>query len=91
MTSEDMMTIFPLKMAWRETRASWRHFVYFLACIAVGVGGVVGVSLFGGNVERAVTREARSLLGGDIEIRLSHQPGDKGTQVLTPWKNGTSP
>jgi putative ABC transport system permease protein len=78
-----MMTIFPLKMAWRETRASWRHFVYFLACIAVGVGGVVGVSLFGGNVERAVTREARSLLGGDIEIRLSHQPGDKGTQVLT--------
>ncbi|HEX2055835.1 MAG TPA: FtsX-like permease family protein [Nitrospiraceae bacterium] len=76
------MTTFPLRMAWRETRASWRHFVYFLACIAVGVGGVVGVSLFGANVERAVTREARSLLGGDIEIRLSHRLGEEGTAVL---------
>jgi putative ABC transport system permease protein len=76
------MSLFPLKMAWRETRASWRHFFYFLACIAVGVGGVVGVSLFGTNVERAVKREARSLLGGDIEIRLSHRPGEQGTAVL---------
>lgn len=74
--------MFSVKMAWRETRASWRHFVYFLSCIAVGVGGVVGVSLFGANVERAVTREARSLLGGDIEIRLSHRPGEEGTAVL---------
>jgi putative ABC transport system permease protein len=76
------MNVFPFTMAWRETRAAWRHFLYFLACIAVGVGGVVGVSLFGANVERAITREARSLLGGDIEIRLSHQPGQEGSAVL---------
>lgn len=74
--------MFSLKMAWRETKASWRHFIYFLACIAVGVGGVVGVSLFGANVERAVTREARSLLGGDIEVRLSHRPSEEGAAVL---------
>jgi putative ABC transport system permease protein len=78
----NQVKMFSLRMAWRETRAAWRHFLYFLACIAVGVGGLVAVSLFGVNVEQAVTREARGLLGGDIEIRLSHQPGERATEVL---------
>ena len=58
------MTSFMFNMAWRETRAAWRHFLYFLVCIAVGVGALTGVSLFGTQVERAVTKEARGLLGG---------------------------
>ncbi len=73
---------FLFKMAWRETRATWRHFLYFLVCIAVGVGALVGVSLFGTNVERAVTNEARSLLGGDLEIRLSRPISPKGQAVM---------
>jgi putative ABC transport system permease protein len=76
------MTFFLLKMAWRETRAAWRHFLYFLVCIAIGVGALVGVSLFGTNVERAVKKEARSLLGGDLEIRLSHPISPNGRGVL---------
>ncbi len=73
---------FLLKMAWRETRAAWRHFLYFLVCIAVGVGALVGVSLFGANVERAVTQEARGLLGGDLEIRLPRPISAKGQALL---------
>ncbi len=73
---------FVLQMAWRETRAGWRHFFYFLVCIAVGVGALVGVSLFGANVERAVTKEARGLLGGDLEIRLSRPLSPDGRSVL---------
>jgi len=69
-------------MARRELRAGWRHFLYFLACIALGVGAVVGVSLFSANVERAVLKEARGLLGGDLEIRLSRPIGTQGTEVL---------
>lgn len=76
------MTSFMFKMAWRETRAAWRHFLYFLVCIAVGVGALVGVSLFGSNVERAVTKEARGLLGGDLEIRLSRPISPNGQAVL---------
>jgi len=71
-----------MKMAWRETRAAWRHFLYFFVCIALGVGALVGVSLFAANVERAVTREARGLLGGDLEVRLSHSISQKGEAVL---------
>jgi putative ABC transport system permease protein len=76
------MMPFLFKMAWRETRAAWRHFLYFLVCIAVGVGALVGVSLFGTNVERAVTKEARGLLGGDLEIRLSRPISSKGQAVM---------
>ncbi len=73
---------FILKMAWRETRGAWRHFLYFFACIAIGVGALVGVSLFGTNMERAVTKEARGLLGGDLEIRLTHPLSLAGQTVL---------
>lgn len=76
------MIRFVLKTAWRETRAAWRHFLYFLVCIAVGVGALVGVSLFGADVERAVTREARGLLGGDLEVRLSRPISDQGRSLL---------
>jgi putative ABC transport system permease protein len=69
-------------MAWRETRAAWRHFLYFFVCIALGVGALVGIALFSSNVERAVTREARGLMGGDIEIRLSRPMSGKGETVL---------
>ena len=76
------MTLFVFNMAWRETRAAWRHFLYFLVCIAIGVGALTGVSLFGTQVEQAVTKEARGLLGGDLEIRLSRPISPNGQEVL---------
>ena len=76
------MNRFILKMAWRETRGAWRHFLYFFACIAIGVGALVGVSLFGTNMEHAVTKEARGLLGGDLEIRLTRPLSLAGQVVL---------
>ncbi|MEW6542676.1 MAG: FtsX-like permease family protein [Nitrospirota bacterium] len=69
-------------MAWRETRAAWRHFLYFFVCIALGVGALVGVALFAAKVERAVTREARGLMAGDLEVRLSHPLSETGQEVL---------
>ena len=76
------MTWFIVKMAWRETRAAWRHFLYFLVCIAIGVGALTGVSLFGTQVERTVNKEARGLLGGDLEIRLTRRISPQGRGVL---------
>ncbi|MDE3243706.1 MAG: FtsX-like permease family protein [Nitrospirota bacterium] len=76
------MIPFPLRMAWRETRAAWRHFLYFFACIAVGVAALVGVALFGVNVERAVSKEARALMAGDLEVRVSRQMSQAGEDLL---------
>lgn len=76
------MIQFSLAMAWRETRAAWRHFLYFFVCIALGVGALVGVALFGVQVEGAVTREARGLMGGDMEVRLSRQMSQAGEAAI---------
>ena len=76
------MTSFMFNMAWRDTRSAWRHFVYFLVCIAIGVGALTGVSLFGTEVEKTVNKEARSLLGGDLEIRLSRPISPNGQALL---------
>ncbi len=76
------MIQFLFRMAWRESRATWRHFIYFLVCIAVGVGALAGVSLFGAQVERAVTKEARGLLGGDLEVRWSRPISPASRAVL---------
>jgi len=67
---------FALRMAWRETRATWRHFIYFFVCIALGVAALVGVGLFAANMDRAIQREARNLLAADVELRT--------TRPLTP-------
>ena len=69
-------------MAWREIRGSWRQFVFFLACLAVGVGAVVGIELFATNVESLILRDARSLLGGDLEIRAAHELSESGQETL---------
>ena len=73
-------------MAWREIRGSWRQFVFFLACLAVGVGSVVGIELFATNVESLILRDARSLLGGDLEIRAAHQLSESGRKTLDDLK-----
>ena len=73
---------FPLIMAWRETRAAWRHFLYFFICIALGVGALVGVGLFAMKVEQTVAKEARGLMAGDLEVRLTHVLSKAGESVL---------
>lgn len=74
--------ILALTMAWRETRGHWRQFVFFFGCLAVGVGAVVGIDLFATNVERLILRDARSLLGGDVEIRLARPLSASGGTVV---------
>ena len=60
---------FAVLTAWRETRAAWRHFVTFFLCVALGVAALVGVGTFGAALDRALGREARALVGGDVELR----------------------
>jgi putative ABC transport system permease protein len=67
------VTRFVFRLAWRETRGAWRHFGYFFACITLGVSALVSVGSFADSLERTVARSAKSLMGGDVEIR-STQP-----------------
>lgn len=56
-------------MAWRQTRGAWRHFLAFFVCIALGVAALVSVGTLAAGLDGAVTREAKALTGGDLELR----------------------
>jgi putative ABC transport system permease protein len=66
------MLAFALRMAWRETRGAWRHFVVFFACIALGVAALVSVGTLAANLDTTLGREAKALAGGDVELRSAH-------------------
>ncbi|HET7875879.1 MAG TPA: FtsX-like permease family protein [Methylomirabilota bacterium] len=67
------MSSWVARMAWRETRGAWRHWAYSLVCVALGVGALVGVGSVADSLARTVSRSAKSLMAGDVEIR-STQP-----------------
>jgi putative ABC transport system permease protein len=78
---------FVFRLAWRETRGAWRHFGYFFACITLGVSALVGVGSFADSLERTVARSAKSLMGGDVEIR-STLPLSVDATALVPELRG---
>lgn len=55
-------------LLWRETRGSFRRFVFFVLCLAVGVTAIVCVAGLTENLERRIQREARQLLAADLTI-----------------------
>ena len=64
-----MSVAFSLRMAWRETRGAWRHFTVFFGCVALGVAALVSVGTLAANLDRTLAREAKTLTGGDLELR----------------------
>lgn len=58
-----------LRIAVIDLRGDMRRFVILLACLALGVGTIAAVSSVGAALQAAVARDARVILGGDIEIR----------------------
>ena len=59
---------FLFAMAWRESRASRRRLLLFASAISIGVAALVAISSFTANLETAVRKESRALLGGDLVL-----------------------
>jgi putative ABC transport system permease protein len=74
--------MFVWRMAWRETRGAGRHVTLFVTCIALGVAALVGVGTFATNLERTLGREARALMGGDVELRSARALGAAAREEL---------
>ncbi|HYZ85319.1 MAG TPA: FtsX-like permease family protein, partial [Bryobacteraceae bacterium] len=86
------------KIAWRETRASRTKFMFVVISVAIGVGALTGVRGFSESLSGLLSREARTLLGGDIAVRMAALPsseqlkavGDLESQgVRTTWVTET--
>ena len=64
---------FVFRMVLRELRASWRRWLFFFMCVAVGVGTVVALRSTIQSVALAMASETRALTAADVTIE-SEQP-----------------
>ncbi|HEX2526219.1 MAG TPA: FtsX-like permease family protein [Geminicoccus sp.] len=62
---------FTLSFALRDLRGGLQGFWLLLLCLALGVAAIGAVGLLSAAVDRAVARDARALLGGDIVVEAS--------------------
>lgn len=70
------MSLLPLawRLAARDLRGSLGQFRIFLACLAIGVAAIAAVGSLSAAVVAGLKADARVLLGGDVDLRLVHQP-----------------
>ena len=76
------MTRAALRLALRQARGGRRHLAALFACVALGVGALVAVGTLGAGLEATLAREAKALLGGDVELRAARPlPADAETAL----------
>ena len=71
-----------------ECRGSWHRLIFFIACIAIGVGAVMSVKSFSANIANSIQRESKSLIASDIEIRGSWPLSDEELKIVTQLTEG---
>ena len=62
-----------LRIARRELRGGLAGFRVFLLCLALGVAAIAGVGSLSQALVAGLDADARLLLGGDVEVRLTHR------------------
>ncbi len=70
------------RIAWRESRASSSKFLFALLAVSIGVGSLVGVRGFSRSFSHMLLREARTLMAGDLSVRLFELPNPQQTQLF---------
>lgn len=60
-----------LRLILAEFRGARRRFVFFVFCIAIGVGAVMTVTSFSSLLNQSILKESKSLLAADLEIKGS--------------------
>lgn len=62
-----------LRFSLRELRGGLRGFRLFVACLSLGVAVIAGIGTLSASIVTGLERDGRSLLGGDLEFRLTHR------------------
>ncbi|MDE3167345.1 MAG: FtsX-like permease family protein [Acidobacteriota bacterium] len=71
-----------IRIAWRELRASRAKFLFVVLAVAVGVGSLTGVRGFSRTFRRMLLREARTLMAGDMTLRVFALPSPEQQAAL---------
>ncbi|WP_417671286.1 ABC transporter permease [Roseibium sp.] len=71
------------RFAFRELRGGLKGFYIFIACIALGVAAIAGVTSVSRSLTEGISAEGQSILGGDLSFAIVHrQTGDAERQWL---------
>lgn len=65
------------RFARRELRGGLEGFRVFVACLALGVAAIAGVGSLASAIEAGLKADGRILLGGDIDLQLTHVPATR--------------
>lgn len=65
-----------LRIAWRDARSQWKHLLLVGCGMAAGVAALVAILSFRNDLHLTLDRQAKELLGADLEIRQNepHTP-----------------
>lgn len=61
--------LFVLRMAWRDTRASWLRLTFFFLCVGLGVAAIVVLRSVVREIQYTLTSEARELVAADVVVQ----------------------
>jgi len=75
------------KIAWREARPSYFKFLFVIFAIAVGVGSLTGVRGFSRAFHDMLLHQARTLMAGDLSLRLFELPTPDQTAAMEKLAN----
>ncbi|MCX2725010.1 ABC transporter permease [Roseibium salinum] len=64
------------RFALRELRGGLKGFYIFIACIALGVAAIAGVTSVSRALTEGISREGQAILGGDLSFSLIHREAD---------------
>jgi putative ABC transport system permease protein len=71
-----------LKIAWRDIRSAPAKFLFVILAVAVGVGALTGVRSFSRAFHNLLVSQARTLMAGDLSLRVFAQPTPQQTTAL---------
>jgi putative ABC transport system permease protein len=74
----NLRQLFALVLA--ESRGAWKRMLFFILCIAIGVGAVMTVKSFSNLVGNTIQDQAKGLLSADLAIKSSWQQDPKDLQ-----------
>src|SRR5918995_5621862 len=79
-----------LRLALRELRGGLKGFGIFLACIALGVAAIAGVSSLSRSLTEGISREGRRILGGDMAFSLLQREASEAERAFLASKGGVN-
>ena len=71
-----------LKIAWRDIRSAPAKFIFVILAVAVGVGALTGVRSFSRAFNHLLVSQARTLMAGDLSLRVFEQPTSQQTAAI---------